>query len=252
MNRDNAKNILMLYRPGTADGTDPEIAEALALAKNDAELVRWFEGHCARQNALREKFRQISAPDGLKEQIISEQAARGKIIYLRRNIALAAAAIIVGLLALASFWLPERPLPTNTFAVYQRQMASIALRGYSMDLTTNSSTLIRNYLAQKSAPADFALPTGLQNAQLTGCAVEDWQDAKVSMVCFRTGRALPPGQQSDLWLFVVDKDAVKNLSASTAPQLAKVSRLITASWTQNGRLYLLGVLGDEQTIRKYL
>ena len=33
MNRDEAKNILLLYRPGTADAEDPQIAEALALAE---------------------------------------------------------------------------------------------------------------------------------------------------------------------------------------------------------------------------
>lgn len=251
MNRDEAKNVLLLYR-SSADAEDPQITEALALMKQDTELTRWFEEHCARQNALREKFRQISAPAGLKEQIVSEQAASEKAIFLRRNFALAAAAILVAFLALAPFWLPNRPAPADTFAMYQRQMASIALRGYRMDLTTNSPTPIRAYLAQKSAPADFVLPSGLQKARLTGCAVESWQGAKVSMICLRTGKPLPPGQQSDLWLFVVDKEAVKNLSASTRPQLTKVSRLITASWTQNGKLYLLGVLGDEQTIRKYL
>ena len=33
MNRDEAKTILLLYRPGTADADDPEFAAALALAK---------------------------------------------------------------------------------------------------------------------------------------------------------------------------------------------------------------------------
>ena len=39
MNRDEAKIILLLYRPGTADAGDPEVAEALTLAKNDPELT---------------------------------------------------------------------------------------------------------------------------------------------------------------------------------------------------------------------
>ncbi len=56
MNRDEAKNILLLYRT-EADAADPQIAEALALAKSDAELSRWFVEHRATQNALREKFR---------------------------------------------------------------------------------------------------------------------------------------------------------------------------------------------------
>lgn len=252
MNRDEAKNILLLYRPGTADIADPQIAEALALVKSDTELARWFEEHCARQKTLREKFHQIAAPAGLKEQIIMEQAARERIVHLRRNVAVTTVAIIVLLLAIASFFQPKRPASTDTFVMYQRQMAGIALRGYVMDLATNNPSPIHAYLAQKSAPTDFILPAGLQKAQLTGCAVENWQGAKVSMICFRTGRPMPPGQQSDLWLFVVDNGAVKNLSASATPRLAKVNRLVTATWTQGGKLYLLGMVGNEQTIRKFL
>ena len=66
MNRDEAKNFLLLYRPGTADADDPQIAGALALAKRDPELARWLEEHCARQEALRAKFREITVPEGLK------------------------------------------------------------------------------------------------------------------------------------------------------------------------------------------
>ena len=40
MNHDEARQILLLYRPGTADAEDPQIAEALALAKREPELAR--------------------------------------------------------------------------------------------------------------------------------------------------------------------------------------------------------------------
>src|ERR1039457_6927593 len=75
MNRDEIKQVLLLYRPGSADAEDPQIAEALALAKSDTELAPWLENHCARQSALRAKFRQVEPPAGLREQIISEHAA---------------------------------------------------------------------------------------------------------------------------------------------------------------------------------
>src|SRR5208282_1604959 len=106
MNRDEAKNILLLYRPGTADVGDPQIIEALALTQRDQELARWFGEHCARQEVLRAKFWQIPVPAGLKEQIISEQAAQEKAIIWQRNIVLTAvAATVVALLVLATVWL---------------------------------------------------------------------------------------------------------------------------------------------------
>jgi hypothetical protein len=250
VNREEAKHILLLYRPETADAGDPQIAEALALAKQDPELARWLDEHCARQNALRSKFRQIAAPAGLKEQIISERAAQEKIIFWQQNFAPAATtvmAIIIGLIILAPFWFRSRA--DDTFAIYRSRMVSTALRGYAMDLATNSPSQIHAYLAQNHAPANFVLPMALQQVAVTGCAIEHWQGAKVSMICFHTGKSSAPG---DLWLFVIDRASVKNAPADASPQLSKVSQLITATWTQDGKLYLLGTEGDDQTIRRFL
>ena len=40
MNCDEAKTILLLYRPGTTDAEDAQTAEALALARSDPALAR--------------------------------------------------------------------------------------------------------------------------------------------------------------------------------------------------------------------
>jgi hypothetical protein len=250
VNRDEARNILLLYRPGTADASDPQIAEALAFAKYDPELTLWLDKICAQQDALREKLRQISVPAGLKEQIISEQAAQAKIISFPRNLAFAAATAIAALIILPFWFRPHAK--DDTFAIYQNQMTSVALRGYTMDLTTNNPAPIRAYLAQSGAPSDFGLPAPLEKIEVTGCAIEGWQHAKVSMICFSTGRPLPPGQSSDLWLFVVDRAAMKNAPEENTRQFARVNKLMTATWTDGGKIYFLGTEGDEATLRKYL
>lgn len=251
MNSDEAKTILLLYRPGTADAEDPQIAAALAVARGDAELSRWLEEHCARQRRLRDRFQAIAVPAGLKEQIISEHLARKRSTHFQRNFILAVAAI-VALLGLAVFWRPARPGAAGSLALYQRQMAGIALRSYGMDLATSDATAVKTYFAEQHAPADYVVPAGLQKAQLVGCAVESWQGAKVAMICFRTGRPAAPGVQSDLWLFVVNRGAVKDAPVSATPQFAEISRLATAAWTRAGNLYLLGLVGDEQTIGGFL
>jgi hypothetical protein len=252
MNRDDAKQILLLYRPDAVDVVDPQVSEALALAKQDAELAGWFTELRIRQERLRAKFRQIQAPAGLKEQIISEQAARERIIVWRRAAALTAvAAAVVVLLTLAVFRF-ERAGNDNTLALYQNRMVGAALRVYAMDLATDNPAQIRDYLKQNHAPADYVLPAPLEKVVTTGCAITSWQGAKVSMICFRTGKPLAPGEQSDLWLFVIDRNLVRNAPPAGPPQLARVNQLITATWTQGDKLYLLGTEGDEQTIRKLL
>jgi uncharacterized membrane protein YbaN (DUF454 family) len=251
VNQDEAKNILLLYRHGTADTDDPPIAEALALAKRDPELARWLEKHCARQFVLREKFRQIGAPAGLKEQVISEQAAQAKIIFWRQNAVLAAAAVVVALVALAPFWFRFHH-SDDTLAIYQNRMAGVALRGYAMDLETNGVAPIRAYFAQHGAPADFVLSAPLGKIALAGCAIKNWQNTKVSMICFRTGKPLPAGEPGDLWLFVVDRASVKNAPAAGPPQFVKVNQLVAAVWTQGDKFYLLGTKDDEPLLRKLL
>jgi uncharacterized membrane protein YbaN (DUF454 family) len=251
MNRDEAKTILLLYRPGTADAGDPEIAAALALAKQDPELTRWLVEHCARQEAVRAGFRKITAPTGLKEQIISEQAAHEKMLFWRQKTVLAAAVVVMALVALASFWFQPRR-NDDTFAIYRSRMVGVALRGYLMDLATNNPAQIQEYLARNQSPADYVLPAPLAKTVVTGCAIESWQGAKVSMICFHTGKPLPPGQQSDLWLFVIDRTTVKDAPPAGSRQFVRVNKLMTMTWTQGDKLYVLGVEGDEQTLRQYL
>ena len=230
------------------DAGDPQIAEALALVTRDAELARGLAEHSARQVALREKFRQITAPAGLKEQIISEQAAQEKMIFWRQKFALAAVAVLVILAALAPFWFSHHG-SDDALANFQNQMAGVALRGYAMDLTTNNPAQVRAYLAQNTRRRIFILPAALKNRWPV--ALKGWQDASFR-VCFRTGRPLRPGEQSDLWLFVMDRPAGKHLPAMDSPQFSKINRLITATWMQDGKLYLLGTEGNQRTIQKYL
>jgi hypothetical protein len=251
MTREEAKRALLLYRPGTDDAAEPEIAEALALAKQDAELSRWLEQHCARQAILREKIRQISVPAGLKEQIISERPTFTRQRIARRAVAFAFAVVAVMFVCWRDGLIGNGPSADENFSVYRSRMVSAALRGYAMDLESSDPAKIRDYLAREKVAKKYELPGGLQKAAATGCAVEDWGGAKVALLCFSDSGPESVGGKSDVWLFIVDRDAVKDAPATDMPQFAKVNKLITASWSQGGKLYLLGSFGDEQAIRRW-
>jgi len=252
MNPEEAKTILLLYRPNSTDAGDPQIAEALALATRDPGLARWFADHCAWQEALRAKFRQINVPAGLKEQIISERSAQEKNVFRRQHLMFVAAVAVAALVVLAPLWFQHRGQENAGLASWRNRMAGVALRGYGMDLATNNPAAVRAYLAQRKAPADYVLPVQLEKTTVAGCAIQDWQGAKVSMICFRTGKPLPPGEQSDLWLFVMDRSQLKNAPPTNSRQFVQVSRLQMVTWTEGDKLYLLGTEGDEQTLRRYL
>lgn len=253
MNRDEAEKILWRYRPGFPEAAEPEVTEALALAGSDPALARWLAEHISRQQQARQSFRAITAPPGLREQIVSEHQGRKKVIFLRRQTLLLAAAVVVAAMLIGlPFWLHSHRPPDADLAVYQRQMAALALRGYGMDVITNDPVQIRGFLAQNHAPADYVLPAALQKAALAGCAIENWRGAKISMLCFTTGRPLPNGASSDLWLFVIAEAAVPGAPAGPAPQLVQFNRLTAATWHQGGKLYLLATTADEAALRNFL
>lgn len=250
--RDEAKKILLVHRHGKLDTDDPHTVAALAQAAVDPELSGWLESHRTRHRLLQQTIRSIVTPDGLKEQIISERAARTRTDLQRPNFAFTAVTALVLLIAVLTVFLFLQRQSEDTLAIYQNQMIGVALRGYAMDLMTNDPTAVRAYLAQNHAPAKFVLPGTLKRATLVGCAVEGWQGGKVSMICFRTAKSVAAGDPVDLWLFVADRDTVRSTSSKTIPQFSKINRLATATWSQDGEVYLIGIEGDEQAIKQYL
>ncbi|MGO8699545.1 MAG: hypothetical protein ACLQVY_17725 [Limisphaerales bacterium] len=251
MNREEAKQILALYRPGTADEQDPSFQEALQFAQDQPEMTLWFQEHCESYLVLRRKLRAVPVPSGLKERILSERKIRRGLFERYWAPLLAAAAALV-LMAGISFWPGTSHRVDAGHAAYRKRMTETGLRGYAMDLSTSDPSQVRRFLKMKNAPADYTLPAGLQKTELAGCAVLHWQGAPVSMVCFKTGRVLPPGNQSDLWFFVADRNAVPKAPSPGAPVIARVNKATTASWSDEKKNYLLAAVGDEAFLEKYL
>ncbi len=247
MTTEQAKEILLAYRPWTDDAQDPEIAAALTVMQSQPELQRWLEAHCERQLALRDKFRAIQAPEGLLQQILSERRVQPDAAPRRRRVAIGALACGVMVVALAFIVQTLRPVSSEdlSFNGYRQRMVKTVLRAYGMDFETNEMTQVRAFLGANRGLADFALTPGLTATPTVGCGVLRWQGQPVTMVCFRTGKPLPPGSKSDLFLFVV---AAEDVDAGGVPQekvFAQVSELVTASWREGGKIYLLAGFTEE-------
>ena len=244
MNSHEAKQILLLYRPGTADADDPAIAEAIDLARHDPELQGWFDNHCAFQTALRAKFRQVPVPAQLKQTILAQR----KVIPLqpwwqRPSVWAAAAAVMVLGVWLAANW--NHPRTPDRFADFRARMIRTALREYRMDVVTNNMGQVRQFLAKRGAPADYVVPKGMAQLSLTGGGLLRWRSNPVSMVCFDRG------DQQMLYLFVMNRNAVKD-PPPPDPQVARVNKLITASWSTKDRTYVLAGPDDPDFTRKFL
>ncbi len=72
MDRQEARSILSIYRPGI-DDDDPQFAEALAEAERDPELRAWLFEQGKSYDEIREKLRSVIVPDDLREKIVRER-----------------------------------------------------------------------------------------------------------------------------------------------------------------------------------
>jgi hypothetical protein len=146
-----------------------------------------------------------------------------------------------------------KPAPDDKSIVAfgRRMVKAVRNTNYAMDIETNDVAAIRAYLANKQSPADYALPKAIESFVQVGCAVKQWQNKNVSMICFRTGRPLAPGEKSDLFLFVVDRRAVSGPPRSNKPEFEQQNRMAIATWAEGEKLYLLAVNGDQSVLKQY-
>jgi hypothetical protein len=118
-----------------------------------------------------------------------------------------------------------------------------------MDLETSDLNRIRKFLADNSAHGDYVLPAGLTNAASTGCAVLQWHGKTVSMICFNSG--VTNTSSPDLYLFVIDRSDVSDPPPVGNLTNSQKAGLAMASWTSNGKTYLLAGLGKADFLKKF-
>jgi len=252
MTTQEAKKILTLYRPGTADAEDTAFAEALQHCEQDPALKQWFNDHCAVYSVLRSKLKGIESPEGFKEQILAERKVNAPGFWARqpvRSTAVLVAIFAVVFILVLRLWAPAE----NTgFTGFRDRMISKALRSYGMDLETDNLQRVRELFAERKSISDFALPQGLEKAKLIGCLATTWQGQPVSILCFRTGKRLPAGRTSDLWLFVTNTSSVPGAPKNSQPTLQKTKDAAVAIWHEAEKTYVLAIDGDEAALSNYL
>jgi hypothetical protein len=249
MDKSAAKEILRLYRPGTVDDQDPQMIEALKFARQDPELAQWLEAHGKFQQAIRDKLKQIPIPADLKRNILRADAARrGRATEFRNALVPLAAAALIAFLAVAVWSHLHGQTAENDFSTCRERIVMRAQRGYSMPMMSSDLNAIHKYILDKQYP-DYALPKPL--AQLTGegCALVDWHERKISMVCLKANSG------KEYFLFVMDRAQLQNPpppAEAASPQYEQVLHLMTASWTQGDKIYILAGPGEQADLKQYL
>jgi hypothetical protein len=241
--REEARRILMLYRPDVPETSDLALTEALALAKRDPELMIWLEKHLAWQRSLGRKLRSLPVPEELLPQILAARQTIQIARWKRPSVLLSAAALFL-LLGLIAKLVMFNPAP-NHFQNFQSRMVSSVLREYSMDIVTNQLEAVRQFMAHHEAPATFEIPAPLTNLNLTGGGLLRWRNHPVSMICYDRGT------NQMVFLFVMNRQAPLD-PPSRAPRIRTVNKLTTASWTRGEWVYLMAAEPSPEFPKKYL
>lgn len=239
MNRQEAKEILALYRRGIDDPSESDVAAALELAKRDPELALWLEQQSSLYTATRQKFKGVPVPDQLLERILANPRRTPE--WWRSPLLWAAAAVIA---LLVGGMLLRTEKTEYTFAAFRSKMVRTAMRNYDMPLMTNDLAVIRTYLTTNQAHGDYVLPQPLSKLPGEGCVIFPWHSRTVSLVC------LDGGQGRDVFLFVINRTAVADPPTTT--EIQAVGNLPTAAWTEGDKTYLLATKGNEQFLRSLL
>jgi hypothetical protein len=192
VNREEARLILQVCRPGGRDAVDPQFAVALALAKSDPELAAWF----ARQQKFDAFFsgalRRVRVPSRLQSEILARKKTTQPPVSIpwqnwvawRSSVAWATAAVLLIYLGLAVFW--KQPQYPPRFADYRERMIQASEnQAHHLDVEIHNVKQAEAWLANHDAATNFDLPPGLRDTpDIMGCRVLDWRGRKVSMLCF--------------------------------------------------------------------
>ena len=243
MDSHQAKEILARYRPGGI-ATDPQVGEALELARRDPQLAAWFEKHRATHGDTPNRPPPFTTSPN-PGQPPAANADREHIIPLTKP-ALAMIGIAVAVLLGVFLWSLTLPKPKDAFSSYRDRMARLVQRSYPMKIAATDQAQIREYFRTNAGPVDITLPRNLEKLPGKGGAVFTWHNHPVSLL------GLDAGGSTNLYLFVIKRSAFPNIPVPAKPEFNRVGKLMTASWNVGDQIYVLAGPGDEPVLRSFL
>jgi hypothetical protein len=239
MNNEEAKLIFQAYRPGGEDSEDPQFQEALAQARLDPDLGAWLANELELDLRIGGKIRDSFPPPAhLKSRLLAQRKIVKPVVWWRQPAWRLAAACVAALLVLGVFW--NRLEGRNGFPAYRTEMADfVGHRLDRLDLMSHDLAEVRRWLQDQAGQGELLLPAGLQTRRSLGCRVVDWQQHKVSLVCFDLGN----GHVAHL--LVIDRTAIAD-APEESPVFTQISDVATVGWSRGPKTYLVASQGGSQ------
>jgi len=246
MSRDQAKEILSAFRPGTDDERDPVFLEALQVAEHDPQLAAWLAERQAFDSIVKRRLAASPLPSGLLEQIRIGVTLRQTEARHQRQWLAALAACFILVVTLSALWLYRRnSIQTTQFAACRNEMVRFLQHFPRLDLETASLAQARQWLADTRHLQQVQFPTGLQRFPTIGCRTLDWYGHPLGLVCFMVDGEV-------VHFIIIPQSSIPDGPPSSEPQFARVGRETTVAWSRGDLTYLVLSKASEGFLRKRL
>ncbi|MGJ8640333.1 MAG: hypothetical protein ACSHYA_13170 [Opitutaceae bacterium] len=301
MDREQAKSILQLIRPGVdEDLEDPLIIEAFELMEGDSELQIWFEDQQEFDAQFCEHMNTIQPPADLKASILAgmrahqidsapepdttpEPDTRPEPIFeattpvvdfepavTEEPIKQAETPVTtqtnsawwrnpwVGIAALFVFMLVIIQAPNRDDA--QLAQNDPALSGlppvlpfladqidgmnlFSFDKKDKSANELQSYLTSTGAPSPKNLCSELASTPTLGCVTFDFNNTKLSMICFKDG---------EVYHLITAAAADFPEACPKAPKVYEINNKAFKVWVDGDQLNILTIQGTKKDIPEFI
>ena len=248
MDNREAKFVLSAYRPGGQDANDPRFSEALAQARHDPVLERWFQDSIAFDAAVTEKLRAVAVPSDLRDNILAGAKVSRPLRWSKPFIKWAVAAALILMAILASvIWRETRPAHLAGWQNRALDVISSLVRNESkFDAQSRNERELVAWLRANHAPAAQTLPQNLRKLESLGCKTFWWNGQSVSVICFMR---LDGGL---IHLAVTNGSALPKRLSEAEPKLVRRGNWATATWRDDRTVYMLALEGSTDQLRSYL
>ena len=248
MDNQEAKFILSAYRSGGQDANDPRFAEALAQARRDPILERWFRESVAFDAAVTEKLCAVVPPLCLRENILAGVKVSRPLRWGNPLLKLALAAAL--LLAAIMGSLVLRDMARPRLAGWQTEaletVSSLVNGRSKFDLQSHSAANLIAWLKTNRAPAAERLPANIEKLQSLGCKTFSWNGTPVSVICFMR----PDGGLIHLVAMSASVESAPEVNRQ--PNVVRQDHWATATWREGEMIYMLALEGSRDQLRSYL
>ncbi|MCE0498573.1 MAG: hypothetical protein LV481_11565 [Methylacidiphilales bacterium] len=246
MTRDEAKLLLQAMRPDGSDTNDPAFAGALSQVQTDPELEAWWRAQQKFDRGIATKIEEIPVPLSLRDDIIG----RRKIIVVPRQsflgacFAVAAALVLVAVIQNVLYTGPAANPPMLSDAYTASVLPVLGDDKPELGMTSSDHERVQAWLKERDAPTGN-LPANLAALPSVGCQTFEVRGHTVSLICF----ALKGGGLAHL--FIVNERALID-PPGDLPEYAQAGGWSTASWSEDGKSYVLATRAGPEALHALL